>query len=63
MKKTYLKPSTVTVSTELVTMVCQSGGGVSSDKGIDYGGVDETGEKEPSARRRNDVWEEEEVEY
>ena len=57
MKKTYLKPSTVTVSTELVTIVCQSGGDVSSDKGIGYGGVDEEGSLDPASRRRRDVWE------
>ena len=33
---------------------------VTSDIDIDYGGVDEGGNKEPSARRYDDVWEDEE---
>jgi len=50
MKKTYIEPS-----------ICGSEG-VTSDKGIDYGGVDEDGELDPaSRRRRRDVWEDEEL--
>jgi len=41
-------------------MVCGSKD-ITSDKGIDYGGVDEEGEKDP-ASRRHDVWEDEELE-
>ena len=62
MKKTYLQPSMEVVMTMTVTMVCGSEG-VTSDKGIDYGGVDEDGELDPaSRRRRRDVWEDEEIE-
>lgn len=58
MKKIYLKPSTEMVLTQSTTMICGSQG-VTSNKGIDYGGVDDTGEKEPAARRQRDVWEDE----
>ena len=62
MKKTYLQPSTEMVIIGTTTMICGSEG-VSSDNGIDYGGVDEEGELEPaSRRRRRDVWEDEELE-
>ena len=43
------------------TIICASDG-VTSGKGIGYGGVDEDGEKDPSARRRRDVWDDEEEE-
>ena len=62
MKKTYLQPSPEMVIIGTTTMICGSEG-VSSDNGIDYGGVDEEGELEPaSRRRRRDVWEDEELE-
>lgn len=48
---------------ELTMMVCGSQGVTSADVDIDYGGVDEQGDKDPSARRRQDVWEDEEEEY
>ena len=35
---------------------------VTSDNGIGYGGVDEEGDHDPAARRRRDVWDEEEEE-
>ena len=44
------------------TIVCASEGVTSSDKDIDYGGVDEDGELDPASRRRRDVWEDEELE-
>jgi len=59
MKKTYIVPDTQIVLTAPQTMICQSVGGVNSSNGIDYGGVDEDGTMEPSARRHhNDVWNE-----
>lgn len=61
MKKTYLQPSTEMVIIGTTTMICGSQG-VTSDKGIDYGGVDEDGTKDPSSRRQQDIWEEEEEE-
>ena len=61
MKKTYLQPLTMVVMMGTQTIVCASKG-VTSGKGIGYGGVDEDGEKDPSARRRRDVWDDEEEE-
>jgi len=61
MKKTYLKPSVLTVQANLQAMFCQSGG-VTSNKGITYGGVDDEGSQEAAARRRHDIWEDEEDE-
>lgn len=62
MKKTYLQPSMVVVTTMAATIICGSES-VSSDNGIGYGGVDEEGELEPaSRRRRRNVWEDEELE-
>lgn len=55
MKKVYLKPDIENLGADLTVMLCSS---VSSDKGIDYGGVDEEGELDP-ASRRYDVWDEE----
>lgn len=57
MKKVYMAPVTkmVAVGTEMLL----AGSGVQSDNGIGYGGVDADGSKEPSARRRSDVWDEE----
>ena len=47
---------------EPLAMICGSKD-ITSDKGIDYGGVDEEGELDPpSRRRRRDVWEDEEME-
>ena len=44
------------------SIICTSGG-VKSNNGIDYGGVDEDGELDPASRRhRRDVWEDEEEE-
>lgn len=57
MKKAYLKPSTVTEHTKLVTMLCLSDG-IYSDYGIEYGGVDGTGERIPTSRHRNKIWDE-----
>lgn len=63
MKREYLQPSTEMDYIGTITMICGSEG-VSSDKGINYGGVDEEGELDPASRRyrRHDVWEEEELE-
>lgn len=61
MRKTYLQPSAEVVKTMTVMMICGSEG-VTSDKGIDYGGVDEEGDYDPASRRRRDVWEDEEIE-
>jgi len=60
MKKEYQQPSTYMVIIGTSMMTCASKG-VTSEKGIDYGGIDNDGVKNPSARRRRrDVWDEEE---
>lgn len=63
MKKRYMAPESLLVETELLTMVCTSGGvkGEGTGSDIGYGGVDDEGKKDPSARRY-DVWEEEDEE-
>ena len=41
----------------VVFELLRSGSGVWSEKGLDYGGIDEGGELEPAARRRHtEVW-------
>ena len=63
MKKRYMAPESLLVETELLTMVCTSGGvkGKGTGGDIGYGGVDDEGKKDPSVRRY-DVWEEEDEE-
>ncbi len=62
MKKTYLQPLTEVVRMGTLSFICASKG-VTSNNGIDYGGVDEDGELDPaSRRRRRDVWDDEEEE-
>ena len=60
MKKNYIAPESKTMVMSMVSIVCQSG--VFSEQGIGYGGVDEEGEMEPAARRRCNVWNDEEEE-
>ncbi len=61
MKKTYIEPSVMVAYIGTATIVCASEGVTSSDKDIDYGGVDEDGELDPASRKyRRDVWEDEE---
>ena len=45
MKKTYVPPSLMVIYAELDNMFC---GSVNSTNNIDYGGVDEEGELNPS---------------
>jgi hypothetical protein len=60
MKKTYLQPSVVVAQMETMMVVCGSQD-ITSDNGIDYGGVDEDGSKDPASRRlQRDIWEDEE---
>ena len=58
MKKIYMKPSTEVVETKLTGLICGSND-ITTDKGINYGGIDEEGTKDP-ASRRYDNWEEDE---
>jgi hypothetical protein len=55
MKKTYMKPSITVESTETSTMICSSQR-ITSDNGINYGGVDVEGDKDPASRRQQDIW-------
>lgn len=58
MKKRYITP--VADIAEIRTVQMLNASGVSDEeKGIGYGGIDEEGELEPAARRR-DVWEDDE---
>ena len=57
MKKRYMAPESMYVETELLTMVCTSGGVRGEGLGVDigYGGVDDDGSKNPASRQRG-VW-------
>lgn len=61
MKNTYLQPSVTEIVAKPLSIVCGSQD-ITSDKGIDYGGVDEEGTKDPSARRYRGVWDDDEEE-
>ena len=61
MKKIYAHPQTVITDIEVREFLMASG--VSDpERDIDYGGVDEEGDKDPASRRR-DIWEDEEDDY
>lgn len=49
MKKIYITPCVKTHETALVRMIAAS---ILSNRGIDYGGVDASGELDPAAKRR-----------
>ena len=63
MKKTYLTPEVQTMHVRTITMIAASGGTINSDllTDVTYGGVDENGEMEPSARRGS-IWDDDEEE-
>ncbi len=56
-----MQPAVVMVKTRPAMMICGSQD-ITSDKGINYGGVDEEGTKDPSSRRYRDAWDEEDEE-
>ena len=62
MKKNYIAPSVEISNVELQHMIAGSGGDVKTNMdGLGgYGGVDETGGKDPSSRRRRNIWEDDE---
>ena len=62
MKKIYFQPNIEVVRTLSVNMICGSKD-IQSDKGIDYGGVDVEGTKDPSSRRIDNWDDEEEDEF
>jgi hypothetical protein len=62
MKKAYIKPCSRLMGLEEESMLCGSGD-IVSDKGMSYGGVDDTGTVTPEAReivggRSSSAWEE-----
>lgn len=63
MKKIYIKPVNDIIDAESEFLICGSDD-IVSDKGINYGGVDEGGVKDPDARESlfgrdgSDVWDE-----
>lgn len=63
MKKTYMSPAVEVLDCETESLMDASG--VVSDKGIDYGGVDEEGERDPEARplyEKYQAWDDDEEE-
>ncbi len=54
MKKTYQQPSMMMVSLRATTMICASYG-INSANGIEYGGVDNSGILDPSAKGITDI--------
>ncbi len=48
MKKTYIKPATEVLAT--IAEELMAGSAVSGDNGIEFGGIDETGELPPASR-------------
>ena len=54
-KKGYVRPYTMVQNINIAELICASMG-VTSDVGIDYGGVDEEGTKTAESRRRYPVW-------
>ena len=58
MRKTYIMPLVKMVDCESEELMNASG--VHSDKGIDYGGVDEGGEIEAESRHRHSSWDDDE---
>ena len=60
MKRQYITPTVMTVQAQAMQMLAASG--VSSDKGIGYGGIDGEGTKDPAARRRHNGWDSGEAE-
>ena len=62
MKKAYIKPWSRLMDMEVESMLCGSGD-IVSDKGVSYGGVDDTGTVTPEAReivggRNSSAWDE-----
>ena len=58
MKKIYLGPTTQVVTID-ASLILAGSVGVTSTKGIQYGGVDENGSLDPASRRRDNNWDDE----
>jgi len=62
-KKDYVRPCIMVEKMNAAELICVSQG-VTSDVGINYGGIDEEGEQDPAARRRyHDVWQDDEEDW
>lgn len=61
MKRIYQQPSVEMANYGMEEMICASKD-ITSELGIDYGGVDEDGTKDPASRQNCSVWEDEENE-
>lgn len=55
MKKHYVQPSLALKQVESVELICTSQA-ITSDLGIDYGGVDEDGDITVECRRHHNIW-------
>ena len=57
-KLQYIQPAVEFTETALVQMLADSGvtGSIDGEKGIDYGGVDENGEKDPGTKDDKYDW-------
>lgn len=61
MKKNYIAPSVEITNVALQQMIAGSDGFKTNMDGLGgYGGVDEDGTKDPSSRRRRNIWEDDE---
>lgn len=57
MKKTYISPAAnVVVVTPKIPLTIASGVSSNDEYGLGYGGVDTGGDKEPSSRWRDRLW-------
>ena len=57
MKKVYIIPGITFVSYQVEAIMQEASGVFAPDQGIDYGGVDEDGSKDPAAKSFS-VWDE-----
>ena len=61
MKKIYMRPAQSMIEAEPDQMICGSKS-ITSDKDLNYGGVDEEGTKDPDSRRYN-TWDDDEEDF
>ena len=58
MKKRYISPDCIILNLQVAKIISTSGG-VSSNNGIGYGGVDEDGDLDPAVKLHTNSWDEE----
>ena len=61
-KKGYVRPCIMVENINSAELICASQGGVTSDVGINYGGIDEEGTITVESRR-NSVWDDDEEDW